>query len=68
MAMQITVNDFTYTSIAAAWRALSPEDLPLITVRWRLKQGWDPETAFTVGPVAPEMRRIFKGLRGGIRK
>lgn len=68
MAKQITVNNYTYSSIASAWRALAPVDdygkiLPLITVRWRLKQGWDPELALTEPPVDAKIRRKYKDLR-----
>ena len=68
MANQIKVGKNTYSSIAEAWRALSPVDdfgktLPLITVRWRLKHGWDALEAFTIPPVPPKDRRKFKDLR-----
>jgi hypothetical protein len=63
MAIQIKVGNNTYSSIAAAWRAESVGHLPLVTVRWRLKNGWSPEHAFHVVPVAPEIRRKFKEIR-----
>ena len=63
MSNQITVNNYTYTSIAAAWRAISPKGLPLVTVRWRLKEGWAPELAFLQEPVHPKFRRKFRDLR-----
>jgi len=72
MSNQITVehkgNSNTYTSIASAWRDLSPANLPLITVRWRLKEGWDAWDAFKYPPVQPKVRRVFKDLRMGYKK
>ena len=59
----ITVGNDTYTSSASAWRALSPDGLPQITVRWRLNNGWDALEAFTELPVPPIQRRTFKGVR-----
>jgi hypothetical protein len=61
----ITVNGVTYTSVAAAWRAQSPRNLKLVTVRWRLRDGWTADDAVTLGVVPPENRRTFKGLRHG---
>ena len=59
----VTVNGNTYKSISAAWRAESPEGLPMITVRVRLKMGWHPEDAFSLPSVAPVDRRTFKEIR-----
>lgn len=53
----VEVNGHTYKSISAAWRELSPEGLPMITVRWRLRNGWPTKYAFTDGPIVPVMRR-----------
>jgi hypothetical protein len=50
----------TYTSIAAAWRDISPPNLSLITVRWRLRHGWSAIAALTLPVVPPEDRRTFK--------
>jgi len=61
----IQVNGVTYTSVAAAWRALSPRNLKLVTVRWRLRSGWEADDALLLGVVPPRNRRLFKGLRGG---
>lgn len=61
--IQIQVNNNTYKSISAAWRELSPPDLPMITVRWRLKSGWEPYAAFLTPAVPPKRRRVFKGIR-----
>lgn len=63
MAIQIEVRTNTYSSIAAAWRDMSPANLPLITVRWRLKEGWKPEDALRYPPVQPKIRRKFKDIR-----
>jgi hypothetical protein len=68
MAKQVTIEGYTYSSIASAWRALAPTDdngkiLPLITVRWRLKHGWDGWHAFTTPPIDPKIRRNYKELR-----
>jgi hypothetical protein len=59
----ITVNNNTYTSISAAWRAESPPGLSLVTVRWRLKQEWPADIAFWSGVVPPTARRKFKEVR-----
>ena len=55
--IQITLNGNTYKSISAAWRAESPEGLPMITVRWRIKNGWPMEAAFTILPIDAQNRR-----------
>jgi hypothetical protein len=56
--IQITVNGNTYNNVRAAWRAESPDDLPEITVRKRLKAGWVPEAAFSLSPITPTQRRL----------
>ena len=61
----IQVNANTYTSIAAAWRAESPEGLGLGTVRWRLKNGWDASSAILQTVVPPVDRRTFDQVRNG---
>jgi len=58
----VTVREHTYSSIAEAWRQVSPINLRLVTVRWRLRTGWSPEDAFTRNMVPPENRRTFKDL------
>jgi len=63
MAIQIKVGNNSYSSIAAAWRAESVGHLPLITVRWRLKNGWSADDAFWTPPAEPKIRRKFKELR-----
>ena len=65
--VELTIGHITYTynSISAAWRALSPPNLPMITVRWRLKNDWPPIMAFLMQPVDPVDRRKFKEHRGG---
>ena len=60
---QITVGKNTYRSISSAWRELSPEGLPEITVRWRLKHGWSALLAFLTPPVPATDRRTFKDVR-----
>lgn len=59
----ITVNGNTYKSIASAWRNESPEGLKQITVRLRLRNGWDVDDAFTIPTVPAEVRRIHKDVR-----
>lgn len=59
----ITINGVTYTSVAGAWRAVSPRGLTLLAVRWRLREGWTPEEALLLAAVPPESRRTFKELR-----
>ena len=60
----ITVNGVQYTSIVAAWRALSPPTLKLITLRLRLRNGWNPEDAFLLDTIPPAERRLSKINRG----
>jgi hypothetical protein len=60
---QIEVEGTIYRSVAAAWRAVSPKILKLITVRLRLRNGWDIHHAFLAKPVPPENRRNNKDLR-----
>jgi hypothetical protein len=62
MAIPVKVGRNTYKSISAAWRAESPEALPMITVRWRLKEGWPNTIAFRLPPTEPQLRRL------GVRK
>lgn len=59
----VIVNNNTYRSIAAAWREVSPPGLPLVTVRARLKEEWEPLMAFMMPQVPPELRCKFKGVR-----
>ena len=61
--IQITVNNNTYKSISAAWRAESPPGLKEITVRLRLRNGWPTCQAFTFPPVIATDRRKFKEVR-----
>lgn len=61
--IQITIGVNTYNSISSAWRNESPDGLPMITVRWRLKNGWDLWDAFTFAPIEPIRRRGFKVIR-----
>lgn len=56
--IQITLNGNTYKSISSAWRAESPPELPMITVRWRLKNEWPTWAAFTWLPIPAKLRRI----------
>jgi len=58
----VTVHGNTYRSISAAWRELE-SPVPQITVRWRLKNGWSTEDAFSEPAVIPEDRCKFKGVR-----
>lgn len=59
----ITVKGNTYKSISQAWRHESPDGLPQITVRVRLKLGWHPDDAFTLPKVDPQQRRKFPEVR-----
>lgn len=54
---------YTYNSISAAWRALSPVGLPMITVRWRLNDGWRKGPAFLTPAVDATERRNYKSKR-----
>ena len=59
----VTVNGNTYSNVRAAWREESPDGLPEITVRWRLKQGWDSDIAFTMLPIEATLRRKGHNVR-----
>jgi hypothetical protein len=62
----IEVDNVTYRSVAEAHRALSPPGLRLVTVRWRLREGWDPAQALMYSIIPAENRRGFKDIRTGI--
>lgn len=64
--ISVTVNGVTYNTIRDAWRALSPDDLPEITVRKRLIAGWIPEFAFLWSPIEACGRRNCKANRESI--
>jgi len=55
--IEVTVNGITYNNVRQAWRETSPDGLPEITVRKRLKAGWPPTIAFLLDPLPPELRR-----------
>lgn len=59
----ITFEGYTYNSISAAWRAISPPGLPMITVRKRLDKGWEKGPAFLTPPVPATDRRTFADVR-----
>jgi hypothetical protein len=61
--IQINIGRDTYKSISSAWRELSPKSLPMITVRWRLNNGWNVRDAFLITPVDAEKRRTFADVR-----
>ena len=63
--IEVTVGGITYNNVRQAWRAISPEGLPEITVRKRLKAGWLAIDAFCQLPVPPRRRRRFKEFRTG---
>lgn len=54
---QVTVNNVTYKSLAAAWEALSPWSVGPELVRKRLSRGWPLEKALMVIPIEPVDRR-----------
>jgi len=54
----VKVGKVTYNNIRQAWRELSPEGLPEITVRKRLDMGWAPEDAFMIPSIPPQLRRM----------
>ena len=65
--ISITVAGVTYNDIRAAWRDISPSDLPEITVRKRLAAGWPEYLAFTLLPMPAETRRRgWESLIGSI--
>jgi hypothetical protein len=62
----VIVDGVTYNNVREAWREVSPEGLPEITVRKRLAMGWEPDIAFTLLPIPPQLRRLgvhYRGLR-----
>jgi len=56
--IEVVVHGVTYNNVRSAWREVSPAGLPEITVRWRLKQGWDSDIAFTMLPIEATLRRF----------
>ncbi len=55
--IEVTVAGVIYNNVRQAWREISPEGLPEITVRKRLDAGWPELAAFTLAPIpAPERR------------
>jgi hypothetical protein len=54
----ITIGNNTYKSISSAWRNESPEGLKMVTVRWRLKNGWSTDHAFWTPMIPPVLRRL----------
>ena len=56
--LPVTVNGVTYNNVRLAWREVSPEGLKEITVRKRLQMGWEPDIAFTLMPIVPQLRRL----------
>jgi len=54
----VVVNGTTYNDVRSAWREVSPEGLPEITVRKRLDMGWHPDDAFSLPPIEPKLRRL----------
>ena len=58
--IEVTVDGVTYNTIRDAWRALSPDDLPEITVRKRLAAGWEVGCAFFWSPIEAHGRRNCK--------
>ena len=54
----VVVNGNTYNNVRQAWREESPEGLKEITVRKRLAMGWNPDIAFTLIAIIPQLRRL----------
>lgn len=54
---KITIENVTYKSFAAAWRALAVEGVSRALARKRVSRGWDPELALKTPPVPPQARR-----------
>ncbi len=55
--IEVTVNGNNYNNVREECRSESPEGLPEITVRVRLKMGWEPDIAFTLPAIPPSLRR-----------
>ena len=55
--IEVVVLGNTYNNVRSAWREVSPAGLPEITVRWRLRHGWEPDIAFTLLPIEATLRR-----------
>jgi len=56
----IQIDNNTYKSISAAWRAESPAGLKEITVRLRLRNGWPVKVAFKTPMIPAEERASTK--------
>lgn len=71
--IEVVVAGITYNNVRQAWRAISPEGLPEITVRKRLIAGWPPEIAFLLGPIDAQNRRggymeaVVQGAKATLR-
>lgn len=57
----VEIEGITYNDVRSAWRAVSPEGLPEITVRKRLDMGWSHDDAFLMPPIEPQLRRFGHG-------
>ena len=55
----VTVLGHTYKSISEARRELN-SPVPEITIRWRLRNGWPANQAFTMGAIPPVLRRTAR--------
>lgn len=54
---QITINNVTYKSFAAAHREIADISISYALARKRLSRGWPPELTLIVPPIAPQERR-----------
>jgi hypothetical protein len=53
----ITIDNVTYKSLAAAWRAISAEGVSFALARKRIQRGWLAKRAFVTPPIPPQLRR-----------
>lgn len=53
----LTVDNVTYKSFAAAWRALGIASVSFALARKRVTRGWLPKKAFVTSPIEPQNRR-----------
>jgi len=56
--IEVVGKGVTYNKVRAAWREVSPAELPEITVRKRLEAGWSTADAFLQSPIPAELRRL----------
>jgi hypothetical protein len=57
MVKKLSINNVTYKSFAAAWRALHTPGVSFALARKRRERGWMPKKAIVTPPIDPVNRR-----------